>query len=148
MKRRLTLHFPREVVHQPITYRLAVDFDIAAKILRAQIAPNQSGTMVVELSGDIDELDAAETWLESLGLGLDRLPGEIRIDPQRCVDCGLCSSVCPSAALRFEPTEQRLRFDVSRCLLCEQCIPSCPLEAITLVLGNPAASAAVLEPVA
>ena len=53
MKRRLTLHFPREAVHQPITYRLAVDFDIAAKILRAQISPNQSGTMVVELSGDI-----------------------------------------------------------------------------------------------
>ena len=47
MKRRLTLHFPREAVHQPITYRLAVDFDIAAKILRAQIAPNQRGTMVV-----------------------------------------------------------------------------------------------------
>ena len=38
MKRRLTLHFPREAVHQPITYRLAVDYDIAAKILRAQIA--------------------------------------------------------------------------------------------------------------
>ena len=50
-------------MHQPITYRLAVDFDIAAKILRAQIAPNQSGTMVVELSGDIDELAAAEAWL-------------------------------------------------------------------------------------
>ena len=64
MKRRLTLHFPREAVHEPITYRLAVDFDIAAKILRAQIAPNQSGTMVVELSGDIDELQAAEEWLD------------------------------------------------------------------------------------
>ena len=134
MKRRLTLHFPREAVHQPITYRLAVDFDIAAKILRAQIAPNQSGTMVVELSGDIDELDAAETWLERQGLGINRAPGEIRIDPRRCVDCGICSSVCPSGALRFDPADQRLHFDTPRCLVCEQCIPSCPLEAIELVL--------------
>ena len=134
MKRRLTLHFPREAVHQPITYRLAVDFDIAAKILRAQIAPNQSGTMVVELSGDIDELDAAESWLERQGLGLNRLPGEIRIDPTLCVDCGICSSVCPSTALRFDRAEQRLRFESQRCLVCEQCIPSCPLEAISLVL--------------
>ena len=134
MKRRLTLHFPSEAVHQPITYRLAVDFDIAAKILRAQIAPNQSGTMVVELSGDIDELDAAEDWLEGQGLGLNRAPGEIRIDPERCVDCGICSSVCPSGALDYTPASQRLHFEASRCLVCEQCIPSCPLEAITLVL--------------
>ena len=134
MKRRLTLHFPREAVHQPITYRLAVEFNIAAKILRAQIAPNQSGTMVVELSGDIDELDAAEVWLERQGLGLDRSLGEIRIDPQRCVDCGICSSVCPSGALRFQHADQRLNFAASLCLVCEQCLPSCPLEAISLVL--------------
>jgi len=134
VKRRLTLHFPREAVHQPITYRLAVDFDIAAKILRAQIAPNQSGTMVVELSGDIDELDAAEVWLERQGLGLRRTPGEIGIDPALCVDCGICSSVCPSGALHFDPQAARLRFEAPRCLVCEQCIPSCPLEAISLVL--------------
>jgi ferredoxin len=134
VKRRLTLHFPREAVHQPITYRLAVDFDIAAKILRAQIAPNQSGTMVVELSGDIDELDAAEAWLERQGLGLNRAPGEIRIDPLLCVDCGICSSVCPSGALRFDTLSLRLHFASRRCLVCEQCIPSCPLEAISLVL--------------
>jgi ferredoxin len=134
MKRRLTLHFPREVVHQPITYRLAVDFDIAAKILRAQIAPNQSGTMVVELSGDIDELDAAESWLESQGLGLNRAPGQIAIDRGVCVDCGICSSVCPSGALSFTAPAWRLHFDASRCLVCEQCIPSCPVQAIALVL--------------
>ena len=134
MKRRLTLHFPREAVHQPITYRLAVDFDVAAKILRAQVAPNQVGTMVVELSGDIDELDAAEAWLERQGLGLNRAPGEIRIDSLRCVDCGICASVCPSGALRFDAATARLEFDGPRCLVCEQCIPSCPLDAIALVL--------------
>ena len=139
MKRRITLHFPRESVHQPITYRLAVDFDIAAKILRAQIAPNQSGTMVVELSGDIDDLAAAEQWLESQGLGLNRAPGEIQIDPQRCVDCGICSSLCPSGALRFGAPTWQLQFDAQRCLVCEQCIPSCPFEAIALVLDQPAA---------
>ena len=126
-------------MHQPITYRLAVDFDVAAKILRAQVAPNQLGTMVVELSGDIDELDAAELWLEQLGLGINRAPGEIRIDPLRCVDCGICSSVCPSGALQFDPGLQALRFEGGRCLVCEQCIPSCPLQAIALVL-DPAAA--------
>ena len=136
MKRRITLHFPREAVHQPITYRLAVEFDIAAKILRAQIAPNQSGTMVVELSGDIDDLDAAEQWLEGQGLGLNRASGEIAIDPQRCVDCGICTSVCPSGALSCMAPQWRLTFNAQRCLVCEQCIPSCPFEAIALVLDQ------------
>ena len=136
MKRRITLHFPREAVHQPITYRLAVEFDIAAKILRAQIAPNQSGTMVVELSGDIDDLDAAEQWLEGQGLGLNRASGEIAIDPQRCVDCGICTSVCPSGALSCKAPQWRLTFNAQRCLVCEQCIPSCPFEAIALVLDQ------------
>ena len=139
MKRRITLHFPREAVHQPITYRLAVDFDIAAKILRAQIAPNQSGTMVVELSGDIDDLEAAEQWLESQGLGLNRAPGEIRIARDRCVDCGICSSLCPSGALSLQAPTWQLQFDTQRCFVCEQCIPSCPFEAIALVLDQPAA---------
>ena len=134
VKRRLTLHFPRESVQEPITYRLAIDFDIAAKILRAQIGPNQSGTMVVELSGDIDELGAAESWLESLGLRINRAPGQIRVDPQACVDCGVCSSVCPSGAMAFTAPDWRLQFDHQRCLVCEQCIPSCPLDAITLEL--------------
>ena len=146
MKRRLTLHFPREAVHQPITYRLAVDFDVAAKILRAQVAPNQLGTMVVELSGDIDELDAAELWLERQGLGINRAPGEIRIDPLLCVDCGICSSVCPSGALQFEPADQRLHFETARCLVCEQCIPSCPLSAIALVLDPRGAEPPLPEP--
>ena len=137
MKRRLTLHVPREAVHQPLTYRLAVDFDVAAKILRAQVAPNQSGTMVVELSGDIDELDAAEHWLELQGLRLDRAPGQIRIDPARCIDCGICSSVCPSEALEFKAPAWQLQFHAQRCLVCEQCIPSCPFEAIALVLDQP-----------
>jgi formate hydrogenlyase subunit 6/NADH:ubiquinone oxidoreductase subunit I len=139
VKRRITLHFPREAVHQPITYRLAVDFDIAAKILRAQIAPSQSGTMVVELSGDIDDLAAAEQWLEAQGLGLNRAPGEIQINRDLCVDCGICSSLCPSGALSISAPSWQLQFDAQRCLVCEQCIPSCPFEAIALVLDQPAA---------
>ena len=134
MKRRLTLQFPREAVNQPITYRLAVDFDVASRIIRAQMAPNQRGTMVVELSGDIDELEAAQHWLTSLGLTITSAAGEIRINPDLCVDCGICSSVCPSGALRCSEPNWRLQFDQGRCVVCEQCIAVCPLDAISLKL--------------
>ena len=134
VKRRLTLQFPREAVHQPITYRLAVDYDVASRIIRAQVAPNQRGTWVVELSGDIDELDAAQEWLMSLGLTISSAAGEIAIDPERCVDCGICSSVCPSGALSCSTPDWRLQFDQRRCVVCEQCIAVCPLDAISLKL--------------
>jgi Fe-S-cluster-containing dehydrogenase component len=86
---------------------------------------------------DIDELAAEEAWLESQGLGLNRSHGQIAVDRERCVDCGLCSSVCPSGALALHQPTWQLHFDAQRCLVCEQCIPSCPLDAIALVLAPP-----------
>ena len=38
MKKRVKLIFPKRSVHMPITYRLAKDFNIAANIIRAQVA--------------------------------------------------------------------------------------------------------------
>ena len=43
MKKRVTLTFPQTTVHMPITYKLAKDFNVAANIIRAQVAPNQIG---------------------------------------------------------------------------------------------------------
>ena len=59
MKKRVTLTFPKRAIQMPVAYRLAKDFNVAANIIRAQVAPNQIGKLVVELSGDIDELDAS-----------------------------------------------------------------------------------------
>ena len=83
---------------------------------------------------DIDELDAAQEWLMSLGLTISSAAGEIAIDPERCVDCGICSSVCPSGALSCSTPDWRLQFDQRRCVVCEQCIAVCPLDAISLKL--------------
>jgi len=65
MKKRVTLTFPKRAIQIPIAYRLAKDFNVAANIIRAQVAPNQVGKLVVELQGDIDEIDAALEWMRS-----------------------------------------------------------------------------------
>jgi ferredoxin len=114
----------------PITYRLAKDFNIAANIIRAQVAPNQVGTLVVELSGDIDQLNDAIDWLETQDIQVSVASGEIVIDDQLCVHCGLCTGVCPTRALTLDPDSARLAFNRSRCIVCEQCIPTCPVQAI------------------
>ena len=131
MKKRVTLTFPKRSVHIPITYRLAKDFNVAANIIRAQVAPNQIGKLVVELSGDIDQLDAALDWMEVQGIGISLVSREILIDEESCVHCGLCTGVCPTRALTLDPETFQLVFNRSRCIVCEQCIPTCPVQAIS-----------------
>ena len=131
MKKRVTLTFPRRAIQMPVTYRLAKDFNVAANIIRAQVAPNQIGTLVVELLGDIDELEAAIEWMRSKDINVSLVGREILIDEDSCVDCGLCTGVCPTEALTLDPQTFKLNFTRSRCIVCEQCIPTCPVQAIS-----------------
>ncbi len=131
MKKRVTLTFPQRSVQMPVTYRLAKDFNVAAHIIRAHIAPNQIGKLVVELSGDIDQLEAAIEWMRSQSIGVSLASREILIDEESCVHCGLCTGVCPTEALTLSPQTYKLTFTRSRCVVCEQCIAACPVQAIS-----------------
>ena len=131
MKKRVTLTFPKVNVPIPITYILAKDFNVASNIIRAQIAPNQVGKLVVELAGDIDELDAAIEWMRVQNINVSLNRREILIDEDSCVHCGLCTGVCPTQALTLNPESFYLNFTRSRCVVCEQCIPTCPVQAIS-----------------
>lgn len=130
MKKRVTLTFPQDTVQMPVTYRLAKDFNIAANIIRAQVAPNQVGKLVVELQGDIDAIEMSLEWMKVQGIIVSLASKEITIDEDICVDCGLCTGVCPTGALSLDPTTFRLNFTRQKCVVCEQCLPTCPVQAI------------------
>jgi L-aspartate semialdehyde sulfurtransferase ferredoxin len=134
MRKRVILTFSPQNVHMPVTYRLAKDFNIACNILRAQVAPDEVGKLVVELSGDIDQMEASLSWMREQNIQVSQLGQEISIDEQSCVHCGLCTAVCPTGALSLSKPSFRLQFTRSRCVVCEQCIPVCPVDAISLEL--------------
>jgi len=131
MKKRVTLTFPQRTIQMPLTYRLAKDFNIAANIIRAQVAPNQVGKLVLELSGDIDQLEAAIEWMRAQEIAVSLASREIAIDEDSCVDCGLCTGVCPTEALILDPESFKLSFRRSRCVVCEQCVATCPVQSIS-----------------
>jgi L-aspartate semialdehyde sulfurtransferase ferredoxin len=134
MKKRVNLTFPRRVINIPVTYRLAKDFNVAANIIRAQVDPNKVGKMVLELSGDIDQLEASIEWMRSQDIDVSLHGREIAIDEKTCVDCGLCTGVCPTGAMTLSPKNFQLDFLRSRCIVCEQCIAACPVNAISINL--------------
>ncbi len=131
MRKRVTMVFPRSLVQLPITYRFAKDFDVAANIVRARVAPDEVGTLVVELSGDIDQVEASLEWARSQGVEIHERNRELKIDTETCVDCGLCTGVCPTEALRIKAPSWQLEFLANRCVMCELCIPTCPVGAIS-----------------
>jgi dissimilatory sulfite reductase (desulfoviridin) alpha/beta subunit len=54
-------------------------------------------------------------------------------DPGLCTFCGLCTAVCPTAAIEQAETEGRreLKLTDDACIFCGKCVKSCPTDAWT-----------------
>ncbi|HIH69098.1 CoB-CoM heterodisulfide reductase HdrA2 [Methermicoccus shengliensis] len=52
------------------------------------------------------------------------------VDAEKCIGCGICESVCPSASIQLGGNPKRARVDGSTCIACGTCIASCPADAI------------------
>jgi ferredoxin len=126
------LNFPPHLIDQPITYRLIKEHDLVVNILRARIAPNEWGRMVVDLRGNGGSLEAGLSFLAELGVGVEPLAGEVRWLEERCVHCTACITPCPTHALEVDRTAMTVSFDKEQCIACELCLRVCPYEAIEI----------------
>ena len=77
---------------------------------------------------------------------INMVDGIAVIDPEKCVACGKCVSVCPRHLIRLVPAskDHHIRcssadrgLDVKKvcsvgCLACTMCVKQCPVEAITM----------------
>jgi ferredoxin len=60
--------------------------------------------------------------------------GSIRLDPQRCSGCPVCTAVCPTGALRRSPEHGPVLLEVlvdqDLCTACGACVPACKAGAL------------------
>ena len=129
-KKKLVLSFPEKVVTKPITYTLVKEFDLVFNILRAEITPDMEGKMLIELSGNEQQIKEAIDYLDDAGVSVQEAAKDIMIDREQCVDCGVCTSICITQALNLDKKTAKLKFNKDKCILCELCLDCCPVTAI------------------
>jgi L-aspartate semialdehyde sulfurtransferase ferredoxin len=130
MKKRVILRFKRNTIDKPIVYRLVKDFDLVFNILRANVSPKAESMMVMEIEGDDTKFAQGMEYLRSSNIGIEPIEQDINRDEERCVHCGLCTSVCAPEALSIDRETMKVSFDYERCVACELCVKVCPVRAM------------------
>ena len=130
-RRRIILDFPPSQIQTPITYMLAKEYDIASNILRAEIAPEETGKLVMEIDGLIENLDEAVKKIKELGIGVTEIARKVSFDMDKCTHCGACISVCLAGALKLDK-DFHLEFIEPKCTVCEMCVPACPVDVVNI----------------
>lgn len=132
----LVLHFSKDIVDQPIIFRLVKDYDLEFNLLKATIYPRQEGIIVLELRGHPKNFEAGVKYLKAAGVKLQRVASEVRRNEERCYQCGTCTAICPTGALSVRRPEMEIVFDPEKCSACELCCPVCPARAMEVSINR------------
>jgi L-aspartate semialdehyde sulfurtransferase ferredoxin len=128
--RRVVLRFPKHLLDQPITSKLIKDYGLEFNILRADITSDSEGLLVLGLTGPRSALDKALAWAKQQGVTVQPLSKDVVRVERKCVQCGACINVCPTAALSIDTETRQVSFNANRCIACEFCVPVCPYRAM------------------
>jgi hypothetical protein len=72
---RFHLTFPRQLIDEPLIYRLGREFDVVTNIRRANVEENVAW-VILEITGDGTEVGRAVEWLVERGVDVDRIPAD------------------------------------------------------------------------
>jgi ABC-type methionine transport system ATPase subunit len=75
-RRRLKLIFGSALVKEPVIYQLGKQFEIVTNIRRADVKGDQ-GWVMLEITGEPDELERGIAYLESRGVTVEPAEGDL-----------------------------------------------------------------------
>jgi L-aspartate semialdehyde sulfurtransferase ferredoxin len=76
MRRRVRLIFGRDLVTEPVIYHLGKNYEIVTNIRRADVT-REEGWVVLEMIGEAEELDRGVLYLESRGVRVEPVEGDV-----------------------------------------------------------------------
>lgn len=132
MKNKLVCYFSTAQSEQPIIYRLIKNYDLIINILKADINPQKEGYLVMELEGSQESYDEGIKFMGDLGVVMEPLSESICWNEASCIQCGACTSFCPTEALEMNRETMEVSFNNAKCVVCGMCLDCCPTRAIEL----------------
>jgi hypothetical protein len=76
VKARLYVSSPEELVDRPMIYEIVKGFDVVPSIRRANVEAHE-GWVILEITGEQDQVDGAIAHLEGLGCSVNSMEGDI-----------------------------------------------------------------------
>ena len=132
VSKRIVLRFPKRLVDRPIVSRLVRDYNLDINILKASIAPEKEGLLILELSGEQADYDKGIRYLTKSGVKIQSLSQDVTRNEERCTHCGACITICPTGAFELDASTRQVNFYNEKCVACGICIKSCPPRAMEL----------------
>jgi len=75
-KKQLMFTFPPELIKEPIIYNLGQQFKIVTNIRRADVNGDK-GWVVLELEGEVGDIERGIVWVTGKGVRVDPVVGDI-----------------------------------------------------------------------
>ena len=75
-KQRVKFTFPQDLITLPIIYQLGKNFEVITNIRRADVTEDR-GWVVLEMEGDLQEIERGLQWVASTGVRVDPVEGDI-----------------------------------------------------------------------
>lgn len=124
------LHFPAEIANKPLVCDLVRRFDITFSILKSNVNPKREGYLTLRIDGTQDNCLQGLDYLRVQGVNVTFVAQRIERDDNSCMHCGMCTAVCPVAALSNDRASRMVVFDSERCIGCGVCVKVCPVKAM------------------
>jgi hypothetical protein len=75
-KQRMKFTFPTQLIKEPIIYKLGKQFELITNIRRADVTEDR-GWVILELEGEIQEIERGVQWVMDQGVRVDPVAGDI-----------------------------------------------------------------------
>ncbi len=75
-KQRVKFTFPQELITLPVIYQLGKQFNLVTNIRRADVTEDR-GWVVLEIDGDMGEIERGLDWVAAQGVRVDPVQGDI-----------------------------------------------------------------------